>query len=119
MDTNASELLAQSRLVRARFEDDRYSPAYVTNLYRVYNPHHANPEPFVRRALEQFPRGNCVLATLCLGAVIEGGEIVDGYYDHLPHTFLRVGPLIVDITADQFGEDDIYVGPLIEPWSAD
>lgn len=45
------------------------------------------------------------------------GEIRNGSYAGHGHTFLVIEGVVVDITADQFDGPDVYVGPLVAPWS--
>lgn len=56
-----------------------------------------------------FPQGWCGSTSRALGAyLIESGygpiEYVHGFRRHLSHAWLEIGSLIIDITADQFGD---------------
>jgi hypothetical protein len=100
---------------RKAFESRTVSDKFLAKLYGKY----ADVEDvfsFVQKAKDLFPLGNCGLATLYLKEKI-GGEIVRGKYGGHNHTFLRIGETIVDITADQFGGQKVYIGPLQAPWS--
>jgi hypothetical protein len=88
----------------------------LVDLYHAYNPAVSDAERYVEVALEMFPLGNCGLATVLLQHYL-GGEIVNGSYDGRAHTFLLLYGLVVDITADQFGGPEVYVGPLQAPWA--
>ena len=88
-------------------------------LRTLYLEYHAIPEPdlFFSRAKELFPSLNCGIASVYLKHCFGAGQIVQGSYAGLGHTFLVLDDVIVDITADQFGGPPVYVGPLISPWS--
>src|SRR5262245_25798387 len=101
---------------RKAFEDQTIPTALLGNLYLEYNPDVGRIERFLRRAAETFPTYNCGLATVYLKHVYGGGEVVNGFYDGHDHTFLKLGGMAVDITADQFGGPRVYVGTLDLPW---
>jgi hypothetical protein len=59
----------------------------------------------------EFPRGSCGDTCLLLGRWLrERGfgdwDYVSGRHGHVTHAWLRHGTLIIDITADQFGDRD-------------
>jgi hypothetical protein len=86
------------------------------DLYIKFNPIEDVTE-FMRRAQKLFPSLNCGLASVYLKHTLGFGEVVCGEYSGQRHTFLMIGQLIVDITADQYGGPELYIGPLVEPWS--
>jgi hypothetical protein len=93
-------------------------------LYDLFETHSPGPgaEVVVDAALHSFPHLSCDVASVYLRHVLQEGSIVNGKYIStqklaLPHTFLMTDELVViDITADQFGGPEIYVGPPQEPW---
>lgn len=90
----------------------------LVELYSTYNPAVVAPQTFCRRALDQFPRGACGLASLVLGFTLRTGTVVHGAYAGQAHTFLVFGPgLIADITAGQFAGPAVHVGALAPPWT--
>jgi hypothetical protein len=91
-------------------------PALLARLYSLYNPL-ADAEAFVARALDMFPRLCCGLASVYLRHCLGEGTVAYGSYEGERHTFLATRGCILDITADQFGGPEIYVGRLGLPWS--
>ena len=74
----------------------------------------------VTEAIAMFPTGCCGLASCVLAEHLDNATIVRGYWKAsppCPHTWISVGELMVDITADQFGGPPVFVGPLEAPWS--
>ena len=111
-----NETKAIARAVRIRFENKQIDAVELLKLYQEYNSI-PDPELFLDRANQLFPRLNCGLATIYLKQVLGYGEVVQGKYQENGHTFLLIpGDIVVDITADQFGGPAIYVGSLREPW---
>lgn len=108
-------LEGQAREVRQKFEDKDIPEQILADLYAGYTSI-KNVALFVHRAKDAFPNGNCGLASLYLKHVLGRGEIVQGTYAGNPHTFLMLGERVIDITADQYGGAEVYVGPLIVPW---
>ncbi len=102
--------------IRRELQERRCDAALLVELYRGYNPL-ADVEAFVQRALGMFPRLCCGLASAYARHRLGGGRIAQGRYGHEGHTFLRVRDWIVDLTADQFGGPEVYVGPIRSPWS--
>ena len=102
--------------VKRDFLSRAISKSELIELYRKYNPDVDDYDKFVASAYEFFPKGCCGLASLYLREQM-GGEIVQGFYNGEPHTFLQVGAEIVDITDDQFDGPEVYNGPLVSPWS--
>lgn len=101
---------------RKDFEDRRIERALLKDLYLAYNPEITNIDRFLTLAEELFPDLNCGLAMAYLKHQLKCGEIHHGRFDRQPHTYLRIGSMIVDITADQFGGPPIYAGPAEYPW---
>ncbi len=107
-------LLAQK--VRKSFEKDESSRSKLEKLYLGYNPI-KDIEIFIQKALEAFPKGNCGLTSVYLRQFLPEAKIVRGHYKEQPHTFLVLqGNTVVDITADQFGGPEVYVGSFCDPW---
>ncbi len=109
-------VLLLAKRVRKKFERKEILQEELEKLYLHYNPIR-DITIFIKRALEAFPRGNCGLTSVYLRQFLPRAEIVRGYYEEQPHTFLLIREkIVVDITADQFGGQEVYVGPLCEPW---
>jgi hypothetical protein len=87
----------------------------LINLYKQYN-NIPQIDLFVRQAKELFPELNCGLASIYLKDKLKKGIIVQGTYAGENHTFLLINQIVIDITADQYGGPEVYVGPLEEPW---
>lgn len=102
---------------RRAFERGSIARYLLKSLYLEYNPSFLDIDNYLDFAERIFPKGNCGLATVYLKHVIGAGEVVEGQYIVEPHQFLTIGSLAVDITADQFGGPEVYVGPLDLPWS--
>lgn len=103
-------------LVRRDFESGKIPKKLLADLYHNYNPS-VEIDSFIDEAERLFPALNCGLASVYLQHVIGRGEVVHGSYNDHNHTFLSIGELIIDITADQFGGPKVYIGPLQTPWS--
>ncbi len=74
--------------------------------------------------LQEFPTGCCGYVTIALGDFLQYRGIESTYIcgtkGELTHAWLQVDGWVVDITADQFEQEqrpDIYVGPL-DGWYA-
>lgn len=100
---------------REQFEQKSTDTKLLVALYRDYADV-GDTAQFVGKARDIFPLGNCDITTLLLKEKL-GGEVVQGKYGEQKHTFLSIDGVIVDITADQFGGPEVYVGPLRSPWS--
>lgn len=100
--------------IREQFETGAIDQELLIQLYRGYADV-GNTVRFVSKAKDIFPRGNCGLASLYLKREL-GGGIVRGKYGKHSHTFLVIDNIVVDITADQFGGPEVYVGPVQKPW---
>lgn len=108
-----------AREVRRKFERKEIPPEELEQLYFDYNSI-KDIKTFIRRALESFPRGNCGLASVYLQRLFPEAEVVRGRYEEQPHTFLVLREnTVIDITADQFGGPEVYVGPLCGLWKKD
>lgn len=116
-----SEIKNIAIVVREQFENQRINMRLLRELYHRYNPEVEDIDSFVRHAGNLFPKLNCGLATVYLRHKLGVGNIVNGKYRDEDHTFLLLGNnnekgIVADITADQYGGPDIYVGPLQSPW---
>jgi hypothetical protein len=100
---------------RRQFETGSINQGLLVELYRNYT-NVGDTARFVSKAKDIFPNGNCGLASLYLRKKL-GGEIIQGKYGEYDHTFLVADKTVIDITADQFGGPEVYVGPLQPPWS--
>ncbi|MBI2573727.1 hypothetical protein HYV86_07715 [Candidatus Woesearchaeota archaeon] len=101
--------------VRKDFEQGTINSNELRDLYQQYTCIE-DIELFLLRAQELFPTLNCGLATVYLQKKL-GGKIVQGRYREYNHTFLLLDNLLlVDITSDQYGGPEVYVGSLIYPW---
>jgi hypothetical protein len=103
-------------IIRKDFENGAISESILGELYANYNDIN-DTALFVRRAKKIFPNGNCGLATLYLREILAKGEVIQGSYAGEAHTYLLIDEQIIDITADQYGGPEVYVGPIISPWS--
>ena len=101
---------------RREFEQGLILLSLLKKLYQKYNPEINDLDAFMTQAWHIFPKGNCGLTTVYLQHKL-GGEIMQGRYGHHNHTFLLINDTLVDITADQFGGPDVYVGSVARPWS--
>lgn len=100
---------------RKEFEMGIADQRLLVDLYRNYADV-GDILKFVSKAKEIFPSGNCGLASLYLKEKL-GGEVVQGKYRGNNHTFLLIDSIIIDITSDQFGGPEVYIGPLQLPWA--
>ncbi len=100
---------------RKQFEAGIADQKLLIELYREYADV-GDTVRFAKKAKDIFPNGNCGLASLYLKKQL-GGEVVQGKYGEHNHTFLLIGDTVIDITADQFGGPEVYVGPLQLPWA--
>ena len=98
------------------FESRKILDKNLAKLYKEYCPI-PNMGLFIYRSKKLFPALNCGLASLYLRKKLREGEIVQGSYRNRNHTFLLIKEkTIVDITSDQYGGPQVFVGPLKEPW---
>lgn len=116
-----SEVRAIASEVRKQFELGEVDEYLLRTAYQRYNPLE-DPDLFLQRAKEYFPHLNCGLTTTYLQGKLQTGTIVNGRYRDQNHTFLLLDnpesePIIIDITADQYGGPKVYVGPVEAPWS--
>lgn len=102
--------------VRREFEGRTYDKALLKRLYLAYNPA-VEFDSFLEKAEEIFPKGNCGLAAVYLRDKLGNGEIIKGFYNDQPHTFLLFKGKVIDITADQFGGPAIYTGDIGKGWT--
>lgn len=102
--------------IRREFEGKTYNKALLKNLYLAYNPA-VEFDSFLEKAEEIFPKGNCGLTAVYLREKLGGGEVVKGFYNGQPHTFLLFESKVIDITADQFGGPPVYTGGLGNGWT--
>ena len=111
-------LHAKAQDVRRAFERDEFYIALARTAYGAYAPD-IDIDLFLNRARRIFPALNCGLCSTYLAAVLGCGIVRRGKYGTEGHTVLMVGPVVVDITADQFGGPRVYVGALQLPWRFD
>lgn len=102
---------------REDFEQQTLDVDQLADLYFRYN-RIPNVKYFVYQALLSFPEGNCGLASVYMRDQLGAGEVSKGIYDGFGHTVLTdVGEVeLIDITADQFGGPNVYVGEIVLPW---
>lgn len=100
---------------RLEFIHKTINQRLLSALYRYHFP--INPiHPHLPRLLQEFPNNGAQLATTYLQYIF-GGEITKGQYERHNHYFLTLPRnVIVDITADQFGGPEIFVGKIRPPW---
>ena len=101
--------------VRVEFEEKRVPKDLLSCLYTRYNPE-IDGNRFVAEAEKLFPKLNCGLTSVYLQDML-GGNVIQGKYRAHNHTFLLVGNLVVDITADQYDGSGVYIGELKFPWT--
>ena len=111
------KLLKFVKNARKDFESKSIELSLLKEIYSSYNPEVVDVDSFISKARDTFPVGNCGLASAYLQHILGKGEVIRGKYDGIPHTFLLIDEIIIDITADQFGGPEIYAGPIKEPWS--
>ena len=109
---NVQEIVQE---VRKKFERAEIEKSELVRLYSIYNPN-VDSSIFVEEAIKIFPKLNCGLASVYLQELL-GGEIVRGYYDGYPHTYLLLSGQVIDVTSDQYGGPKVYVGELKLPWT--
>lgn len=117
VNLSGPELEKKAREIRSAFEQKTVDRSVLKRLYSGYTSV-PDMDAFLTQAQAIFPHGNCGLASLYLQHRLGMGEVVQGFYENEPHTFLRLpNNWIVDITADQFkGGPTVYVGRLKPPW---
>lgn len=113
---NVQEITSIAQKIRKEFEEGTVPLPLIEERYQKYNP--VESEEFFTKAQELFPSLNCGIASVYLQVHLPGSQIVKGKYKENNHTFLRVNEMIIDITADQYGGPEVYVGPLVSPWSS-
>lgn len=117
MENMSSDVKSITEKVREDFEQKRIPRDELVRLYSEYNPK-IDASVFVAEAEKVFPKLNCGLASVYLQNILGDGKIVRGSYEGNDHTFLLLNDdTIVDITADQYGGPEVYVGKLKTPWS--
>ncbi len=110
-------LQSTARNVRHQFEMNEINTAILKKLYRSYAVV-PDIDSFISEAISIFPKLNCGVASVYLQHVLKRGTIVNGSFNGQNHTFLRSDSnIIIDITADQYGGPDVFVGEMREPWS--
>jgi hypothetical protein len=116
---HAQEVFETGARVRAEFDRWAIDEDVLRWLYPAWNPGMltADFDDYLRRARESFPTGCCGLASVYLMYELKTGEPEHGRYDETGHTVLKwAHQRIADITADQFGGPEVYVGPPDYPW---
>lgn len=132
---SVNELHELSQEIRGRFETHAYTgeDLAVLNPALLASLSLASRARYLHEIQAKFPKGNCGIASAVMLAAVGTGARVYGSYIcsevggsqySAPHMFLSVetqdnGPVIANITADQFGGPSIYVGKLVLPWSMD
>ncbi|CAN5293824.1 hypothetical protein BH10PAT1_BH10PAT1_3490 [soil metagenome] len=116
-----SEINEKVTSIRRQFEEHVIDNDVLMQLYHDYNPEVEDIKLFVESAKELFPSLNCGLASLYLRECLHTGRIINGKYNDENHTFLLIEdvseePILVDITSDQYGGPDVYIGPVVAPW---
>ena len=115
MGNRNSIIQAVAERVRMEFNYKKISKGKLSALYFTYNPE-VQGDMFVLEAEKIFPKLNCGLTSVYLRNIL-GGKVIQGKYDKYRHTFLMVGKQVIDITADQYGGPEVYVGKLKSPWT--
>ena len=114
---NVEELELAAGKIREDFEKQNINYNLLKELYLRDNSI-GDIDSFIEESKKVFPKLNCGLASVYLKEKLKVGEVVKGKYKEANHTFLLIDEeIIVDITADQFGGQKVYVGPVIYPWS--
>lgn len=102
--------------IRRDFEKGSIPDSILVSLYSGYNKE-VDSSIFVTKSKKMFPKLNCGLTSLYIQKKLGEGEIVKGSYLGNPHTFLMLGgEQVIDITADQYGGPEVYVGKIRQPW---
>ena len=102
--------------IRSNFENGSVPDNILITLYSEYNKE-VDSNIFVTKSKSIFPKLNCGLATLYIQKELGEGKIVKGSYMGNPHTFLMLdNEQVIDITADQYGGPEIYIGKIKQPW---
>lgn len=114
---NLIEILDIAGSARIAFENRRIPIKKLRNLYLRYKKIE-DIDLFIYRARSIFPSLNCGVASLYIKHILKEGRIINGSYGGNNHSFLLLNNnIIIDITSDQYGGPEVYVGPLILPWS--
>lgn len=102
--------------IRQEFVNKSIDKNLLTKIYQEYSCI-ADSDLFVEEALDIFPKLNCGLASVYLKHLNPRLMIVRGKYLQENHTFcLTPNNLVVDITADQYGGPQVYLGEFKIPW---
>ncbi len=115
MGNRKADIRDIAEAIRMKFERRQIPKEELARLYSRYNPQ-VDGNIFIKEAEKLFPKLNCGLATVYLQKVL-GGEIVNGQFQNHNHTYLLLNGEVVDITADQYGGPEVYVGELKFPWA--
>ena len=115
---NVEEITLIAEETRRNFLNKKVDKWELEDLYSKYN-FVGDTCLFVETAISHFPRLNCGLASVYLKKQIGKGNIINGKFKGNNHIFLLVDNiLVVDITSDQYGGPEVYVGPVKYPWRA-
>lgn len=103
---------------------DQVAAAYRDYLVATGQSIAVGPHEVVADVLRHFPRGCDLVASCYLHQRIQqdgGADWPDvwhhGGYENKQQVYVLLGELaIADITADQHGGPEVYVGPLAQPW---
>ena len=110
------------RVVQTARSDFLHDQVPYVELHPLLANRHPGLEvsPYMLLVRDKFPKASCYLAAEYLLYLTGEGEVVYGGYETptkiRAHAYLRIGETIADITADQFGGPETYVGPLVRPW---
>lgn len=113
---NVEQITLIAEETRKKFRNKKVDKGELEELYSRYNSV-GDTRLFVETAISHFPRLNCGLASVYLKKQIGKGNIINGKFKGNNHTFLLVdNRLVVDITSDQYGGPEVYVGQIKYPW---
>lgn len=129
MFVRITEVAQEARGLLARPERRMYgelAEAYKDYLATTGKSIEIGSREFVAAALSNFPRradadvvASCYLRQRLQQEGLTEWPVVwhHGGYERAQHTYVLLGGLaIADITADQHGGPEVYVGPIEEPW---
>jgi hypothetical protein len=114
------QLNTEAHQLRTELEAGLCEPGDILRaMQRYYEPSSLQEVDIhvISKIITGFPQRCCDAATALLGVRLGGGLIVPGLYENNRHSYLLVGDVMADITADQFNGPPVYIGPLAEPWS--
>lgn len=130
MSYEATDLAHLAKEVREEFTSRTIAPATLFEIITLHSPHilAGLQKQIALKAcgsiINCFPAYSCDGAAAVLRERAGYGEIITGSYTRYEcHAFLGIGATalgmdtIVDITADQFGGPEIFVGQIVPPWS--